>query len=1249
MVKRLLIGLVILCLLLALAVAAIPWWLPSVLRPLARGQDITFTDYQRVGYTRFRLTDVTYAVGNTTVTMGKLEAPTPVVWLLARLWGTTSSQKPSFRGEGWAVVVDDTGKADVSDDKTGGVQSIPDLLPVIKAVRDGLTDWIPSAELQDGNISIKGRTFHLPSALWSNGVLTASVDQAFRMPTMEISISWDAADNLAISASTVTGDTATFLLSPQDELTRLTGQGLWQNNRLSLEAEFGRESWVPSRAKLDATDWKIPGTMIGMDDYSTITGSATLVWEGKAFVLNCKATGQPTAEAGAQVPALGVDISAAGDLDSWRVEKLEIVSLPLNAKLSEPIAFDWAGTITSGESKFTLEIDLGKQSLLPATGNLAGSLQVDLSQRMEPRFSAHLQGSALQGWGYAVDTLLIDSTFNRNEVHVSAGTATLADGTVIELKGGYKVGEHSLEPTSVSIDGKASLLAQWFPPEWAWNAVKGEVVLSGPLDQLRHQGTIDVNQLVINQTVKPLDLQASWKGELVSISESKITLTAGDAECQLSASGQYVSNGGTVTLQSATITQPAQPLLALEAPATISFHRTGSRGQPMAFDASVSKLIMTGNGTRLELECKMQWPASGEFHVQTEHLPFALATRILVEAPPALSVDAFEVTGQWDNGPVNFTIKGTGSFQSKAAISRLTVEIDASGDAGGIAVRRMNLASQDQPLLTVSGNFPLILNPAKPDKLIDLDLDAAMAWQVTNASNPAFWEWLGQRTGWNLSDPQIALDFKGSLNHPQGALTLISKRLAPSTGEGAQAVTALTDIQLKANFAHESLIIESLQASINGHPIKADGKLPLGEVFWKSMLAGTPTINFEQFSGHVVMDKVELSGLVEYLPAALTTAGELDLDLEIKPGWQLVGTVAVHHGSTKPLGAQGIIRDIEARLRFAGRTIQIEELRGTVGGEPVTVTGSASFLTVTAPSVDLHITGQNVPLYRNLGVIIRSDIDLKIVSDGKNGSVEGKLDLRDCLLLSDIRDFASSNPSEPKRRPPYFSIKTLPYAQWTLAVAVEGKRFLKVQTPLFNGLVSAHFDLSGTLQEPRAIGDVTIDKGWVTFPFASFEVGQGRISLTRDEPYKPMLYITGGTKLMGYDLQMELSGSANEPKLIFSSTPPLRTEQILLLVLTGESPSADYSVTGRAKVAGFAVYIGRNLLSGSGQNSNALDRISVKAGAKISRQGRQTYSVVYRMKEAWSIEGEYDEFDAYNLGLKWRVLTDEKSDEHEEP
>src|SRR5207249_620135 len=182
---------------------------------------------------------------------------------------------------------------------------------------------------------------------------------------------------------------------------------------------------------------------------------------------------------------------------------------------------------------------------------------------------------------------------------------------------------------------------------------------------------------------------------------------------------------------------------------------------------------------------------------------------------------------------------------------------------------------------------------------------------------------------------------------------------------------------------------------------------------------------------------------------------------------------------------------------------------------------------------------------------------------------------------------------------------------------------LKVRSTLFNGQVSVNLRITGTLKEPIALGDVKIDSGLVRFPFASLEVQQGFVSTSSDDPYRLTLAVTAASKRFGYEIKMDVSRPVDAPVLQFSSTPPLSSEQIVLVLTAGQVPKGESALSSQQKAQTVAVFIGRDLLAKLGIGGEGEDRLTIRSGEEISEQGRPTYNVEYKLTKRWSLTGEY--------------------------
>jgi translocation and assembly module TamB len=95
------------------------------------------------------------------------------------------------------------------------------------------------------------------------------------------------------------------------------------------------------------------------------------------------------------------------------------------------------------------------------------------------------------------------------------------------------------------------------------------------------------------------------------------------------------------------------------------------------------------------------------------------------------------------------------------------------------------------------------------------------------------------------------------------------------------------------------------------------------------------------------------------------------------------------------------------------------------------------------------------------------------------------------------------------------------------------------------------------------------------------------------------------------------------------------------MLTTGAVPDEDHAIGTSGRASRLAMYLGRNLVAGlgiGGTGTGGDERLSIRSGENFSREGRETITVQYDLDGRWSVVGEYDRFDAYNGGLKFRLI-----------
>ena len=195
--------------------------------------------------------------------------------------------------------------------------------------------------------------------------------------------------------------------------------------------------------------------------------------------------------------------------------------------------------------------------------------------------------------------------------------------------------------------------------------------------------------------------------------------------------------------------------------------------------------------------------------------------------------------------------------------------------------------------------------------------------------------------------------------------------------------------------------------------------------------------------------------------------------------------------------------------------------------------GRAVFPSGAAPQFSFTLQGDNIPFVRRPDMLMRGDFRLRADPQGAGGTlVSGSVALRDGLFLADLSDLLPRGASGVARPPPYFSVDFAPFNHWQLAVDLTGNRAIRIRTALFHGEASARFRLFGTLEEPRAVGEIRIDQGQVLLPFATFEVQIGAVRLDGDRSrFSPQVDVVATAGRNDYDLRMQASGPADAPTI----------------------------------------------------------------------------------------------------------------------
>jgi translocation and assembly module TamB len=941
-------------------------------------------------------------------------------------------------------------------------------------------------------------------------------------------------------------------------------------------------------------------------------------WQNARFTIDLRAIGRPAENQSA--PPLNVDIAGQGDTESFQIERFNI-SLPgTTAHLLAPIIIDREAQILSGPSQFSLESDLEQLPGNPELrGKITGRVRVQPDGENLPRLTAELEARDVRAAGFDVKVAVFEAEQVGAKLAVKKSSIAFADGSNADVKGDWDWSTRTV--TDASLDGeiKAAAFARVLPPTLTFSRFSVSAKAAGRWPDLSHSGKLDVDGLTVG-TPKPVEIEASWKG--TGPSADSFELEAKTGASTISMEGQLTRDN--VQIDVATLTLPDAPKLQLAQPTVVRWRPALSiENLDFVGNATVVRATWSGPGARLEIQnIESTW----------------LQDLAPVTSPP-WKLESLTFQGSWPSG----VLTGDARINGQVAIGEnknARIELIARAQPDGVMIERLVVNGDEGPVLHAHGRAPYVITPtAQP--VWKFSENGSWSLQAETAPDSPFWKAQAAATGVTLTAPRLIAKIEGSPKKPDAYIDLQAEeitfqrvRLPTLSKFGARLVLEETRISL-----------ERFSILSAGQTLTASGHTSIKPEQWKELSNNPRLLWSGDAQARLHLPAIDLSAFATFLPEALAPTGVLDGNITVKADGTINGAIKVTDASTHPISPFGSFNQISSEIIFDGRKATLKSLTALASGQPVEAKGAVEFPANAPLKLDLTLVGKNLPLARQTGLLLRGDINLQLKSSAEGiTTVGGDVNLHDGIFLRDVRSLVPKRGGGAASRPPYFSVTKAPFRDWQLALKVGGERFIQLRTPLFNGVVSGSFQLSGTLFEPIAIGQATFDEGVVLLPFASLRLKSGSVRLTQADPYTPQLAINAESRTLGYDVRMDLSGPASDPVLVFSSSPPLSSEQVLLMVMAGETPRSDISYSGSERATRIGTYLGKSLFSGLFGGSGGAERLTISSGENVTEAGEETYSVEYMLNKRWSVVGERDEFDDYNIGFKRRLLTKKKKD-----
>lgn len=1226
--------------LLLLVVLIFPLWLPLVLKGVLGGIGMRVAGIERSGWFGLGLRGVEYGFPGGNVQVEEVDISD---WRELVVLGWTSAGQLEggvVRVRGWTVMLD-AERGDVAEGEEVGVSGVGGVLDQVGQVGELLRRWVPPVELEDGAVEMPGLVIRVGHLVYRDGGVVAAVDVPDQGIAGEARLNLD--DTNAFRLGVKVGDpwlvdlgvTASGLMEGWD----IVAGGRVEGQDLGLSAKYSRDGGAvwPEEFELRLEESVDSGLVERVPGLERMGGVIRGVGGGEELGVDWVLTGKHEEPVVGEILVKG---SGRVSLAGGELDGLEVGMGAGSVGLVSPMRVEWSHVLEQLRSSWTVRLDLSRQSWVEAEGVLSGDLDFRGLVEGGVQGSLVVRGEGVRVGGQEVSELELDAGLRGRVVEGAA----LNFGDAAGSRFGMEVESldlGSLEVGRFTATGNlgSNLVERLVGGRGVGvGAVQLDVAAKGAIAEMRHQGRVVVESIRL-AGMRESRLELGWEGEGQERVRGRVDWRTDVGWVTL---GVETAGGEGVRVTELEVGGGSDVPLRLEGVTGVALTGVGGDGVP---GVTLGALHLTNGVQSLLVEGGVEWPDRGSVNLGVEGVDSGWAGAFVLGEMPDVRLDRLKASAVWDEGPMRVDLEGAGEVVDalEGVAERIFVKLAGGGE--GVRLERLGVAEGEREWVRAEGELPVVLGRPGSGAMVRLVPDGGMRFHLDAEPSPAMEDWLMVVSGLELEGARCEFDLAGTLVEPRGRLSATVGSVGrPGQNPGESAMVLLEELSLGVGLEPERLALETMRVRVGGQEMRVSAALPLAAGMWESLLGGEVRVDWGQLEGEAVMDELALSRVNPQWLGPLRPEGVVDVQVRMLPGWRLEGEVGVSGLSTRAFPLLGPIRDINGRLALQDQQAVITGMEADWGGETVRLSGLVDTAVCwrkpgELPALDLRVTGANLPLARQAGLIVRGDLDLALVrSEEEPVVVRGAVDLQRSFVLSDLDSLLGVNVRQTSLPPPYFSVTEEPMASWGLDLQLRANRTIHVKSPFYRGVHSMNMRLGGTLRDPLLTGDIQVYEGQALFPYANIPIRQGIVSFSEQNPDAPRLVVMGASRTFGYDLRMEVSGTMSEPAIQFSSVPSLSSEEIVMMITAGELPRHELTTTTKDRVAKLATLIGKDILNKLGSQDAGEERLIFRSGEGISTGGRVTYYLEYRLTDTWGLVGEYDEYDAINAGVKWRLI-----------
>ena len=500
---------------------------------------------------------------------------------------------------------------------------------------------------------------------------------------------------------------------------------------------------------------------------------------------------------------------------------------------------------------------------------------------------------------------------------------------------------------------------------------------------------------------------------------------------------------------------------------------------------------------------------------------------------------------------------------------------DLAVDDAGITVRRWMWSDDAGQLFSTAGHIPMVYDAGWRKMPGPLQLTGDFSMQ-----DVAFLQSVIPDSPVSGGSLQARLDLAGTAAAPTGTLACTVKDLvlAPSPEGSPQGPF---EGRAMLNLRPEGVDLEELRLDAAFMSLRGRGR-------WRAADGSTPWFaRLDQLSeGHLSasadIDIPDLGWLGEMLPGVRRVGGRVEGTLHVegplsKP--MLEADLSLKDASLRLEGDAPGLESLEADFRADGERVMIRSLRGEIGGAPFQVAGELRRSADKGWMPDLHLTGKNLLLYRTADIRVRADTDVRLTGPLEKMTLSGEVGLTNgrATRYIDLLGFLKKAP--PSAGVPsevLFSLPDPPLKDLIFDVRITSRTPFELRNNVIRGSLRPDLHLGGTGELPLLTGEVYVDPTRLRMPAGIMSIESGVIRFLPSRANRPVMDLRGEGRVFDYEITALIEGPVEEPQITLSSSPPLPSDQLMLMLLTGSPPREENQTGAEGVPMNLAVYVGQD-------------------------------------------------------------------------